>query len=59
MKSVVSIKDSVERFVAPHEIFLSFTSDLGAEAFEEWLSKEGFNRFKQFCLKNENYYKLF
>jgi len=41
--------------VGEHELFLSFKSDSGAEAFSEWLNDCGQKQFVEWCEKSKMY----
>lgn len=44
-----SYRNKIEREIYPHEIYMAFTDDEGAYAFQEWMDEEGLARFNQFC----------
>jgi len=53
---IPSINQPIERRPADHEIFLTFTDDLDAEIFYDWLYERGFGDFKQYKRDNEENY---
>jgi len=51
----VSISDEKTVHFAEHEIYMSFTDDEGAEAFEEWWNEAGALNFQQWINKHKYY----
>lgn len=45
-------QEQIRRDVHDHEVFLSFTDDVHAYAFEEWLKDAGFSSFKEWLVKH-------
>jgi hypothetical protein len=50
------IKDEVTYHAAEHECFIGFMSDWHNEAFQDWLSEQGWEHFTKWLETNkENY----
>ena len=52
----ISVNNPIERRPADHEIFLTFTDDLDAEIFYDWLYIQGFDSFKKYKEDNQHNY---
>lgn len=52
----ISVNNPIERRPAEHEIFLTFTDDLDAEIFYDWLYIQGFDSFKKYKEDNQHNY---
>ena len=54
----VEIAEEVTRHSHEHEVFLSFTDDDGAIAFEEWWNTEGPRAFNEWLAAHEQWGRL-
>ena len=52
-----TIKREITRQVREHEVFISFNSDIQAEAFQDWLVYEGAKLFGEWAEQNVETYE--
>lgn len=53
----VEIQQEIFRRLAEHEVFLSFTDDIGAEAFQDWWYNFGAELFGQWYEENKELFE--
>jgi len=54
MRKEPDLRRTIDRDIAPHEIFISFVDDEDAVNFYEWWYEEGLKIFQEWCDKNES-----